>query len=483
MKKYLLTFALIAISILNINNIIKAETEYAYDFETCKDTTVLSNTDELKGYINSVKLDGYDIVEMYSTDETVATVDTYGNVTGVGVGSATIYVICNEALEGYRVATCNVNVSATKVTLDPNGGAIDSSAYEVIYNNIYGELPKPTRKGYEFLGWYNEADELISDDTVVTIATNHKLYAKWKELSYREPVIKIGDYSYDVLTVARGNVIIPEIAKIRGNRDKWSVTYSTRGIATVANNGKITGSKKGDTIATVTYGTKVYTLNIKIESPDFQQKRAYVNTGETIDMALINTELKPVYKSSNTKIINVSEDGVVTGIKYGNAVVSATVCGKKYSASVCVDEPSLKKNYIEILNNVPFTMTLLKTRTKNIIWKSDDTGIADITAKGKIIPVSTGIINMHAIINNVDFPFKVKIDKPVISETTHSLKAGDSFVLKLNQTEFVPVWVSSNKKVVTVSDDGTVKALKKGRATISTKINRVTYKCVVIVTE
>ena len=90
---------------------------------------------------------------------------------------------------------------------------------------------------------------------------------------------------------------------------------------------------------------------------------------------------------------------------------------------------------------------------------------------------------MHAIINNVDFPFKVKIDKPVISETTHSLNAGDSFVLKLNQTEFIPVWVSSNKKVVTVSDDGTVKALKKGRATISTKINRVTYKCVVIVTE
>lgn len=39
------------------------------------------------------------------------------------------------------------------VTFDPNGGELTQTEKEVEYNEPYGELPTPTKEGYEFLGW------------------------------------------------------------------------------------------------------------------------------------------------------------------------------------------------------------------------------------------------------------------------------------------------------------------------------------------
>lgn len=475
MKKWIF-LSIIAIGLLFELNTAKAE-------EMVNDYFEFGDTQELKEYVNTVKLKGYDIVTMYSTDESVATVDEDGNVVGVGIGNAQIRVVCDEALEGYKESVCDVEVSATKVTLDPNGGAINSSVYEVLYNTVYGKIPEPVRKGYEFNGWYKENGELVSEDTIVTDPSNHTLIAKWTELSYREPVVKIDENNYDVLLVVKGYVNIPEIGRQKGNRDRWSVVYTNKGIVNVASNGKISGVKPGETVATVNYGTKSYTIKIKVESPQFKEKKFFVNTDSTIDVSLVNTDLKATYSSSNQKIFDVSADGIVSGKKYGVANVTAVVCGRRFSVSVNVDEPALKTTNVEILNNIPYTMALTKTRSKNIIWLSDDENVVTISSRGKITPVATGHTNIHAIVNNKDLVCRVKVDKPVISASTCTIKKGETYEIKLNQTEYNPVWTSSNKNVATVNEQGNITGIKKGRATISTKINRVTYRCVVVVTD
>lgn len=45
------------------------------------------------------------------------------------------------------------NTNTYTVTFDPNGGEVTQSTKEVVYNELYGELPIPTKEGYEFLGW------------------------------------------------------------------------------------------------------------------------------------------------------------------------------------------------------------------------------------------------------------------------------------------------------------------------------------------
>ncbi len=56
---------------------------------------------------------------------------------------------------------------------------LSATSIKVYFDRVYGDLPTATREGYIFDGWYTEDNVLITKDTVVSIAANHTLYAKW----------------------------------------------------------------------------------------------------------------------------------------------------------------------------------------------------------------------------------------------------------------------------------------------------------------
>ncbi len=70
----------------------------------------------------------------------------------------------------------------------------------------------------------------------------------------------------------------------------------------------------------------------------------------------------------------------------------------------------------------------------------------------------------------------VKLDR-----TAASLCVGDSFKLQLTGTSKKPKWKSSAPKVVRVTSNGTVKALKAGNATVTATLNKKNYNCKVYV--
>lgn len=45
------------------------------------------------------------------------------------------------------------------VSLDANGGAVEPNDKTVIYTGTYGELPVPTREGYDFEGWFTQKED------------------------------------------------------------------------------------------------------------------------------------------------------------------------------------------------------------------------------------------------------------------------------------------------------------------------------------
>ncbi len=67
------------------------------------------------------------------------------------------------------------------VIFDANGGGITVSSKRLTRGEAYGELPLPTRFGYEFDGWFTEEEggEPVGLDTPVTAETGHALYAHW----------------------------------------------------------------------------------------------------------------------------------------------------------------------------------------------------------------------------------------------------------------------------------------------------------------
>lgn len=77
------------------------------------------------------------------------------------------------------------------VSFDVKGGnelSEDKKEKEVTYNDIYGELPTPTREGYVFDGWINKDNEVITSETKVDITDVQILYAKWTKIASSETV-------------------------------------------------------------------------------------------------------------------------------------------------------------------------------------------------------------------------------------------------------------------------------------------------------
>lgn len=72
------------------------------------------------------------------------------------------------------------------ITFDSKG-AEKIESLKVEKNNVIGNLPKPTKKGYSFVGWYF-GTELVNNNTVVTRDMN--LVAKWEEATENSTTTK-----------------------------------------------------------------------------------------------------------------------------------------------------------------------------------------------------------------------------------------------------------------------------------------------------
>lgn len=137
---------------------------------------------------------------------TTKTTSTHGAISDGGAPSKenTYYVVAQIAAAGnYTEATSNIatliiSSCPVEVTFDPNGGTTPESKRIMYLDKTYGNngnLPTPTRTGYDFLGWYTAATggTKITESTVVTISTAHSIYAQWKTNSY-EVTLVAGNY-------------------------------------------------------------------------------------------------------------------------------------------------------------------------------------------------------------------------------------------------------------------------------------------------
>lgn len=77
-----------------------------------------------------------------------------------------------------------IEAATFTLTLDPGEGTVDTDEVIVTYGQIYGELPKPRRSEYRFLGWYTDEEDgdRISEDAIVSIEEDTTLYAHWRDL-------------------------------------------------------------------------------------------------------------------------------------------------------------------------------------------------------------------------------------------------------------------------------------------------------------
>ena len=91
-----------------------------------------------------------------------------------------------------------------KVTLNPSGGSVSPDSITAKYDEPFGDLPIPERKGYTFLGWFTSKSggDRVTSVTTVPHMTTYTLYAQWTK---EEPSkVTISDLSYQFANSREG---------------------------------------------------------------------------------------------------------------------------------------------------------------------------------------------------------------------------------------------------------------------------------------
>lgn len=99
---------------------------------------------------------------------------------GTKINSDMMYTIV-----GNQIIYAQWGNNSYKITFDANGGSVSTTGKEVAYGSTYGELPTPTRTGYDFMGWYTakEGGDNITSASKVTVTAAQTLYARWSNSS------------------------------------------------------------------------------------------------------------------------------------------------------------------------------------------------------------------------------------------------------------------------------------------------------------
>lgn len=131
---------------------------------------------------------GYTFGGWYSDDD-YAEENKYengGNITITEDGDTRTLTISSisAAVNVYAKYTGNTYILSYDATT--NGGNRIDVTKTVTMGRAYETLPTATRYGYTFMGWYTAPTDgtQVTDETIVTIASNHTIYAHFQEISY-----------------------------------------------------------------------------------------------------------------------------------------------------------------------------------------------------------------------------------------------------------------------------------------------------------
>lgn len=190
------------------------------------------------------------------------------------------------------------------------------------------------------------------------------------------------------------------------------------------------------------------------------------------------------WEIGDDSIASVDANGVITGIKGGNTIVTLTSADGKFSAKcpVTVNQPlkAIKMDDIALETNghtsetVAYTLEPADTTEDDVTLSVADESIAKLEGN-KLVAVSDGATKITATSGIVKTSAKVtvttKVEQIALSKTEGVLTVGNSVTVTAtvtpdNATNTTINWTSSDEKVATVDSNGKVTAVAAGNATI-----------------
>ena len=470
-------------------------------------------------------------VSWSSSSSAVATVDNSGKVTAVKAGSATITVT---TADGGKTATCDVTVS---VPVESVSISVDETEVEVEGEVTLEAAVAPEDASDKTVTW-SSSDESVAKvdaagkvtgvaegEATITVTSADGGKTATCKVTVTPKTIPVESVSVDPTTVdlvvGESTSVTVTITPAEATNKALSYTSSDETVATVDAEGKVTGVKSGSATITVTTedGGKTATFEVNVTVPvegvSLNETEAEVPVeGELTLIATITpedaTDKTVSWTSSDESVATVS-DGKVTGVKTGEAVITASSAdGKTAECKITVtpkvipvESVSVDKETITIIEggsaSMTVTITPAEATNKAVSFKSSDETVATVDAEGKVTGVKPGKATITVTTEDggktatcaVTVTTKevkvtgVSLDKTTLTMDVDNTEKLTATVEPADATDQSVTWKSSNTSVATVSSTGEVTARAKGTTTITvtTKDGAKTATCKVTVTQ
>lgn len=206
----------------------------------------------------------------------------------------------------------------------------------------------------------------------------------------------------------------------------------------------------------------------------------YVKGTTNINPIVKNGVGATTYKSNNTSVASVDSKGRVTALKAGTAKITVTNNNVSQIFTVTVKNPSLNKKSVNLYVQQSTSIKIIG-KIGNATFFSNNKKVATVDKYGKVTAKSKGNATISVKTNGVTLKCNVTVKNPKINATKKILKVKQSFNLKITGGVGKASFVSGNKKVATVNNNGKITAKKKGTATITVTTNGIRLKCKVTV--
>ncbi|MBR1740764.1 MAG: Ig-like domain-containing protein [Lachnospiraceae bacterium] len=264
---------------------------------------------------------------------------------------------------------------------------------------------------------------------------------------------------------------------------------SKSSIASVDAYGLITAKKEGSCKIRVKSGSSEVYCQIQVKKTTITLNRTKLSLehGETFSLkAVTSNGHRPAFKCSKKSVALISENGAITALKPGEAVITVKADTTESHCTLTVKKPviTLNRTRISLYRNQSFQLTAAVSSGIQPVWKSNKKSVASVDENGAVHALKHGTATITATVDGVKKNCMVTVKSPsiLLNRTSVTLKTGEQFTLTARVSSGIPpVWSSSKSSVATVDEAGRITAEKKGTALIRAKEDGATAECIVLV--
>jgi uncharacterized protein YjdB len=184
-----------------------------------------------------------------------------------------------------------------------------------------------------------------------------------------------------------------------GKKPTWKSSDSK--IASVNKYGKVTAKKAGTAVITASIKGAYASCLVTVNSPTVTLNQSHITLyrGQGAKLsAKVSSKVKPKWKTSKKSVATVDQNGNITAVKNGTAVITATVNGVSDICEVIVKKPviTLSAEELTIKAGSATSITANVSSGNSPIWSTSNSKIISINSKGQIKALKKGRAYVYA---------------------------------------------------------------------------------------